>query len=133
MATFKLEIITPDGYLYDGPAENLIVRTTVGDKGILARHEPYAAALGTGKIRVFFGGKFHVAALSSGLVKVSADKTVILAQSCEWSENIDVKRAAIAKLAAEEKLADPALSAKEHDIAEFKLKRALNRLDTAEK
>ncbi|MCL2693692.1 MAG: ATP synthase F1 subunit epsilon [Oscillospiraceae bacterium] len=133
MLPFKLQIITPDGFLYDGDAENVIVRTTVGDKGILARHEPYAAALGTGKIRVYFGGRFHVAALSSGLVKVGADKTLILAQSCEWSENIDVKRAAIAKLAAEEKLNNPELSAKEHDIAEFKLKRALNRLDTAGK
>lgn len=133
MTPFKLQIITPDGYLYDGDAENVIVRTTVGDKGILARHEPYAAALGTGKIRVYFGGNYHVAALSSGIVKVSPEKTVILAQTCEWSDRIDIKRAAIARLAAEEKLADPALSAKEHDIAEFKLKRALNRLDAAEK
>ncbi|MCL2696955.1 MAG: ATP synthase F1 subunit epsilon [Oscillospiraceae bacterium] len=133
MTPFKLEIITPDGFLYDGQADSLIVRTTVGDKGILARHEPYAAALGTGKIRVMSGGRTNVAALSSGVIKVGTDKTVILAQSCEWSDRIDKKRAEEAKRLAEERLADPALSAKELAIAEFKLRRALNRLDTAGK
>jgi F-type H+-transporting ATPase subunit epsilon len=134
MTPFKLEIITPDGFLYDGEAESVIVRTTVGDKGILARHEPYSAALGTGKVKVKAGGgNEYIAALSSGIVEVRPDKTVILAQSCEWSNKIDVRRAAVAKMAAEERLADRSLSGKEHDIAEFKLRRALNRLDVAEK
>ncbi|MDR2558617.1 MAG: ATP synthase F1 subunit epsilon [Oscillospiraceae bacterium] len=133
MTPFILQIITPEGFLYDGEAESVIVRTTVGDKGILARHEPYAAALGTGKVRVMSGGKQIVAALSSGLIKVSADKTVILAQSCEWGDRIDTKRAEEAKRIAEEKLADTALNANEHDVAEFKLRRALNRLDAAGK
>jgi F-type H+-transporting ATPase subunit epsilon len=133
MTPFSLQIITPDGFIYDGEAENVIVRTTVGDKGILARHEPYSAALGTGKIRVMSGGKQSVAALSSGIIKVSTDKTVILAQSCEWSDRIDTKRAEEAKHKAEERLADPKLSANEHAVAEFKLRRALNRLDAAGK
>jgi F-type H+-transporting ATPase subunit epsilon len=133
MTPFKLEIITPDGFLYEGQAESVIVRTTVGDKGILARHEPYSAALGMGKVRVMSGGKNSVAALSSGIIKVGADKTVILAQSCEWSDRIDVRRAEEAKHRAEERLADPKLSAKEHAIAELKLRRALNRLDAASK
>jgi F-type H+-transporting ATPase subunit epsilon len=133
MTPFKLEIITPEGFLYEGQAESLIVRTTVGDKGILARHEPYSAALGVGKIRITSGGRQNIAALSSGIVKVSADKTVILAQSCEWSDRIDVKRAEEAKHKAEERLADPKLSANEHAVAEFKLRRALNRLDAAGK
>ena len=133
MLPFNLQIITPDGFIFDGQAENLIVRTTVGDKGILARHEPYSAALGTGKVRVTASGKEHVAALSSGIITVGEDKTVILAQSCEWSSKIDTKRAEMAKHAAEERLADPSIGANEFMIAEFKLKRALNRLDVASK
>ncbi|MDR2531998.1 MAG: ATP synthase F1 subunit epsilon [Oscillospiraceae bacterium] len=133
MTPFNLQIITPNGYFFNGEAESVIVRTTVGDKGILARHEPYAAALGTGKIRVLRDGSYHLAALSSGIIKVGEDKTVILAQSCEWSENIDIKRAEFAKKAAEEKLSDANLSANEIAIAEFKLKRAINRLHAVEK
>ena len=130
---FNLEIITPDGIFYSGETENVIVRTTVGDKGILARHEPYAAALGTGKVRVMFNGKFRNAAVSSGIVKVTKEKTSIIAQSCEWGDEIDIERAEKAKEKAEKTLSGGSLTEKELSIAEFKLKRALNRLDAAEK
>ena len=45
MTPFKLQILTPDGVFFDGMTDNVIVRTTVGDKGILAHHEPYVAAI----------------------------------------------------------------------------------------
>ena len=51
MTEFKLKILTPEGVVYDGMAESVIVRTTVGDKGILAKHEPYVAALTIGQAR----------------------------------------------------------------------------------
>jgi F-type H+-transporting ATPase subunit epsilon len=142
MTPFKLEIITPDGIFFKGNAENVIVRTTVGDKGVLARHEPYAAALDTGTVRLRFNGEFYSAAISAGIIKVDGEKTVILAQSCEWAkkpyglkwgEEIDVERAERAKDKAEKRLADVHLSEKDLAIAEFKLKRALNRLHTVGK
>ena len=36
--TFPLKIVTPDGLIFDGQAEKLIVRTSTGDRAILARH-----------------------------------------------------------------------------------------------
>ena len=36
--TFPLKIVTPDGLIFDGQADKLIVRTTTGDVAILARH-----------------------------------------------------------------------------------------------
>ena len=130
MTPFKLEIITPDGVFFDGETENVIVRTTVGDKGILAHHEPYVAALGIGKAKVKIDGDFRIAAIASGVVKVSKEKTVILAQSCEWADEIDVDRAERAKA-----LAEQALQQKQNEkdlmIAEYKLKRAINRLETS--
>jgi len=56
---------------------------------------------------------------------------LILAQSCEWGDEINIERAEKARKAAEDRLSDSALGANEHAIAEFKLKRALNRLETA--
>ena len=38
MTPFHLKIVTPDGLIFDGQAEELIVRTTGGDVAILARH-----------------------------------------------------------------------------------------------
>ena len=49
MTPFKLKIVTPDGLIYDGEAEELIVRTTGGDVAILARHINYVAPLGMGR------------------------------------------------------------------------------------
>lgn len=130
MTPFKLQIITPDGVCFDGETDNLVVRTTVGDKGILAHHEPYVAALPIGKFKVRLDGKFRYGAIASGVVKVGKDKTVILAQSCEWADEIDIERAERAKESAEHKLSSPG-SDQELMVAEYKLKRALNRIETS--
>lgn len=130
MTPFKLQILTPDKLFFDGETDNLIVRTTVGDKGILARHEEYVAALPIGKMKVRIDGNFRLAAVSEGVVKVSKDKTVILVQSCEWADEIDIDRANSAKQRAEERMKTLQKEDKEYLIAEYKLKRALNRIET---
>ena len=133
MTPFKLEIVTPDGIFFDGMTDNVIVRTTVGDKGILAHHEPYVAALTISKFKISIDGQFRYGAISSGVIKVSKDKTVILAQSCEWANEIDVDRAVRARQIAEERISEyeKKNDRKNLDIAEFKLKRALNRIEVS--
>ena len=133
MTPFKLQIITPDGVFFDGMTENVIVRTTVGDKGILARHEPYVAALPIGKFKVKLDGEFRYGAIASGTIKVDTDKTVILAQSCEWADEIDLDRAIKAKEMAEQKIEEFEKADNDRGvaIAEYKLKRALNRIETS--
>ncbi|MDR0197747.1 MAG: ATP synthase F1 subunit epsilon [Oscillospiraceae bacterium] len=134
MTPFNLKIITPDKIFFDGETENVIVHTTVGDKGVLARHEPYIAALPIGKLRVMVNGAYRVAAVSSGTIEVKeTGDTLILAQSCEWGDEIDVFRAEKAQKLAQERLDDKKTSQKDFEIAEFKLKRAVNRLKTAGK
>ena len=129
MTPFKLQILTPDKLFFDGETDNVIVRTTVGDKGILARHEEYVAALPIGKLKVRINGNFRIAAVSEGTIKVSKDKTVILVQSCEWADEIDVDRANAAKQRAEERMKALKQEDKEYLIAEYKLKRAINRIE----
>ncbi|CCY16873.1 aTP synthase epsilon chain [Eubacterium sp. CAG:786] len=130
MTPFKLQIITPEKIFFDGETEQIIARTTVGDVGILNGHEPYCAALGIGQMRVMIDGQFKRAATSGGVIKVSKEKTVILVQSCEWAEEIDLNRAEHAKQVAEERI-KAAHSDNELKLAETKLKRALNRIDAA--
>ena len=45
MSTFSLQIITPEKIFFEGEVQRVIVRTTEGDVGILAKHEKYVAAL----------------------------------------------------------------------------------------
>ena len=130
MTPFRLQIITPEKTVFDGETEQIIVRTTVGDVGILKGHEPYCAALGIGQMRIMKDGEFRRAATSGGIIKVSKELTTILVQTCEWSDEIDVERANAAKATAEERL-KAAKSDKELLLADAKLKRALNRIDTS--
>lgn len=130
MTPFKLQIITPEKTFFDGVTEQIVVRTTVGDVGILNGHEPYCAALGIGQMRVMIDGEFRHAATSGGIIKVSHEKTTVLVQTCEWSDEIDVTRANAAKETAEGRI-KAAQSDNELRLAEAKLKRALNRIDTA--
>jgi F-type H+-transporting ATPase subunit epsilon len=154
MTPFNLKIVTPSGVFFDGQTPNVIVRTTVGDKGILARHEPYVAALPIGTLRVMnsdasatSANKYRTAAISTGTIQVEdSGDTMILVQSCEWCDEIDVPRAEAAKARAEaeqERAKSNAAGAESDDervnadvqyaIAEFKLKRALNRLNAVGK
>lgn len=130
MTPFKLEIITPEKKFFDGETEQIIVRTTVGDVGILNGHEPYCAALGIGQIRVMIDGKFRHAATAGGVIKVNRNKTVVLVDSCEWADEIDLQRAEAAKDRAEDRM-KKAETDRQLRMAEVKLKRALNRIDTA--
>ena len=131
MVEFKLKILTPEGVVYDGMAESVIVRTTVGDKGILAKHEPYVAALTIGQAKIRINGAVRIGAVSSGIVEVTKDLTTILAQSFEWSDEIDVDRAEKARAIAEERMEQYKNDQRSLDIAEYKLKRAINRINTA--
>ena len=130
MTPFRLQIITPEKTFFDGETEQIIARTTVGDVGILNGHEPYCAALGIGQMRVMIDGQFKRAATSGGIIKVSKEMTVILVQSCEWADEIDIDRAEHAKQVAEDRI-KAAQSDNDLQLAEAKLKRALNRIDAA--
>lgn len=128
MSTFTLQIITPEKVFFEGEVQRVIVRTTEGDVGILAKHEKYVAALPSGPVKITDAdGKERLAALSGGAVKVSPSQTAILANAVEWAEDIDVdwaKRSEQDALRRKENSKDQ----QELQYAEMKLKRALNRL-----
>ncbi len=128
MSTFSLQIITPEKIFFEGEVQRVIVRTTEGDVGILAKHEKYVAALPSGPVKITMpDGTERLAALSGGAVKVSPAQTAILANAVEWAEDIDVdwaKRSEQDALRRKENSKDQ----QELQYAEMKLKRALNRL-----
>ena len=92
MATFHLQIVTPDRMVYDGEAEKIIVRTVGGDVCILARHIDYAAPLGIGEARVTDAeGNTRIAACAGGMLGVSAGEARVMATTFEWAEDIAVE------------------------------------------
>ena len=129
-STFRLQIVTPSRTFYDDEVEMAIVRSTEGDLGIMSKHMLMVAPLKIGKVRIKKDGQFREAAISEGFVQVESEYTRIITDTAEWPEEIDVRRAEEAKERAEKRL-----SASQGDIdrlrAEIALKRALNRLNVA--
>ena len=132
MAAFHLKVMTVDHCFYDGEVDQIIIRTTQGDAGILPGHVPYVAAIGIGGLTIIKDGEKRVAAVSGGFVDVSKEQTVVLARTCEWADKIDVKRAEQAAERARAALQQKE-SARAHDLAQVRLKKAVNRIRVAEK
>ncbi len=130
MTPFRLKIITPEKIFFDSDTEQVTVRTTEGDIGILARHENFVANLPSGPLKVKIDGKFKLAAVSDGVIKVSRDKTTIIANAVEWADDIDVEWAKRSEKEARERM-EQHKSDMEFKYAELKLKRAINRLDVS--
>lgn len=128
MTLFQLQIMTPEKVFFDGNVQRIIVRTTEGDIGVLAKHEKYVACLPAGPLRVIAeDGTETFAALSGGILKISPEQTVILANAAEWAQDIDVDHAKRSEEDAR-KRREQSKTQHELDRAEAKLQRALNRL-----
>ena len=130
MAAFRLKVMTVDRCFYDDEVDRIVVRTTQGDVGILPGHVPYTAAIGIGALTIIKNGEKRFAAVSGGFVDVSKEETVVLARTCEWADEIDIKRAEAAAERARQSMQKQE-SDREHDVAQLKLKKAINRIRVA--
>lgn len=129
---FQLQVISPDRVFYTGEVEMVEVKTTEGEMGIYKEHIPLTAIVAPGVLRIHENGNVKEAALLDGFIEITMKKVVILAEACEWPDEIDINRANEAKIRAERRL-----KAGEGEInevrAEMALRRSLTRLSLAEK
>lgn len=130
MMPFNLKIVTPDGLFFDGQAEQLIVRTSTGDIGIMARHMNYLAPLGMGRAVVISEGKRRTAACIGGMVSVMNGEVTLVPTTFEWAEDIDVERAEKSYQKASKIVEDNA-SETDVKLAKAKISRAMIRRDVA--
>ena len=132
MATFHLQIVTPDRLVFDGQAERLVARTVGGDVCILAKHIDYAAPLGIGAAHIVDeDGKEHKAACSGGMLTVYGGEAVLMATTFEWAEEIDAARAEASFQRAQNVLQDKSASQTDIRLAQARLHRALVRKSVA--
>ena len=131
MSSFPLKIVTPDGLIYDGEAERLIVRSTTGDLAIMARHINYVTPLGMGKATVIANGKRREAACIGGMLSVVDGAVTLVPTTFEWAEKIDVDRADASLHRAEQVLHSGGASDTDLKLAEARLHRALVRKSVA--
>ena len=131
MTSFPLKIITPDGVRFEGDAQELVVRTTTGDTGIMAGHINYAAPLGMGQTMIVTDGQKRYAACIGGMVSVVNGQATLLPITFEWSDQIDLDRAKSSEERAQNILADKTSSSADILLAQARLKRAMVRKNVA--
>lgn len=132
MKTVQVNIVTPDGPVYDAEVSMVIAKTVSGEMGILAGHIPMVAPLAISAVKLKKAdGSTELAAVSGGFIEVRPDKISILAPSAELASSIDVARAKEALKRAEQRI-----QSKQDDIdfnrAQLALKRASNRINVQE-
>ena len=87
MKTFPLIISSPDGDLFQGDAEILILRGTEGDLAILAGHIPFVTAVVKSRCVVATAeGERKEGEIEEGLLTVDEEKVTVLTSGLNWKE-----------------------------------------------
>jgi len=128
MKTFHLSLMEAERPLYDGDCESLIIPMSDGQYGILAGHINMVGAVKPGKL-IFRppGGEDRVVSVAEGLAKVEQDDVLVLLDSAEYLEEIDIHRAERDVEEARRRLHEKR-SEQEYEAARIDLARAINRL-----
>ena len=131
--TFRTQLVTQQGVLFDGEAEAVLMPGVEGYFGVLAHHAPLIAELGIGDVVASLpDGRSQHFSVAGGVCEVRDNKVVLLIEVGEVAEEIDVERAQAAAERARQRLAG---EGREEDVdlvrAQVALGRALNRLSVS--
>lgn len=125
-----LEIVTPQGLVFSEEVDEVTATGSEGEFGVLPGHVPFVTTLKIGMLACKVGNETIFFFVNWGYAEVGPEKILILADSAERSDEIDVERARSAMKRAEERLK----KAEEIDFhrAEAALERAVTRVQVAE-
>jgi F-type H+-transporting ATPase subunit epsilon len=125
---FNFEVHTPYRFFYSGMTQAITLTLVDGEIGVYANHSSFTAPVVECILRIKDAEDIWRAAfVSRGILEVKKEKTVLIVDSAEWPEEIDMQRAFESKQQAEKDLEDSHLKF-ETDRAKEQLRRADLRL-----
>ena len=133
MSVINLEIITPEKIIYKDVVDLITVQGTKGSFQILMDHAPLMSTIDTGILVLKKENETLYFTSSNGTIEVLKNKVLILVDSLESIDDIDLERAERAKQRAEERLAKKNIEKIDVARAEAALKRAINRISAKSK
>jgi len=133
MASIRLDIVTAEQSVYSEDVDMVIAPGVQGQLGILPHHAPLMTMLEPGELVVKKGSEEFYMAVSGGFLEVRPDRIIVLADSAERAEEIDMARAEEAKKRAEKRLEEKYVPEVDATRAEAALRRSLIRLKIAER
>ena len=132
MPTLEVDIVAPDGEVFHGAANRFRAPGVEGSFEVLPDHAPLLAAIEVGSIHVTTpDGDRIVFATSGGFVEVLNNDVIVLAETAEPAEAIDIERARAAEERAMGYLSGEEETSIDRTTAEEALERARNRLRVA--
>jgi F-type H+-transporting ATPase subunit epsilon len=131
-STIRLELVTPERLLLSEEVDEVVAPGYEGEFGVLPEHTQYLAVLNIGLLRYRKGSETRVLALGGGFAEVTPERMVVLAETAERAEEIDVERARRARDRAETALKELSLDDETYAKAYAALRRALVRMAAGE-
>ena len=99
----KFKIVTPDGVIYEDEIESVSLPTQNGEITVLPHHIPLISVIKIGEIRIVKDGHEVGVAVSSGVLEVrEQSEVIVIADTAERAEHIDLERAEAARKRAQE-------------------------------
>lgn len=133
MAKLTVEIVTGERVVFtENDVDMVIAPGSDGTLGILPKHAPLITTLAQGELRVKKGGSEQSLVVFGGFMEVTPDKVIVLADTAERAEEIDVSRAEAARQRAATLISQRGTAA---DLAkaELALRRAAIRLQVGQR
>lgn len=89
--TFRVEVLTPEGKVFDDEVEMVSTRTSVGSIGILANHQPLLGMLDPTELRLYRSETdVERYAQGEGYIQVSREGVLVLVEEAVRPEDLDV-------------------------------------------
>jgi F-type H+-transporting ATPase subunit epsilon len=127
----RVEVVAAERSILSGEADEVQADTVKGQIGILPRHAAMLTLLVPGTVRLRRGNEEEILAVGGGFLEVSDNNVVVLADSAERAEEIDVARAEEARRRAASRVRGRTPDI-DQDRAQAALARSLSRLRAVE-
>jgi F-type H+-transporting ATPase subunit epsilon len=92
-AKMQLKVVTPERILHEGEAEELVIETKSGQITVFPNHQAMVTILKAGEALIRNEGKEEPLVLSGGLLEVARNQVVVLADTAEHINELDLERA----------------------------------------
>lgn len=132
MSNFHLKVTTSSGVFYDGECESLVIPTEDGEYGILANHESVVIGVIVGQMRYKIDSEWKYVVTGQGFARSLNNEIILVLDSAERPEDVDINRAIEAKKRAEERMALKK-SRQEYYRGRLAMTRAMERIKIKEK
>lgn len=131
MANIQLDIVTPERKVISVETEEVVAPGAAGLFGVRAGHAPFLTLIEPGELSFRTDDKLRRYAIGGGFIEVIGDRVIVLAETAEAQEEIDLERARRASADAQKRLASLSEGDPEYRLQRARVRRATARVGLA--